>query len=286
MVIDQIAHALLSLPEALQKLVHIDINQEQRKISLFQEIHTTEDRSAAAAALCTYWRIHQKFRVLEGWRSELYPVYGPNNKLLWSIERSASALFGTVTYGVHLTAFTRDSSSRYGIKLWIPRRAKTKQTFGGMLDNTVGGGIAVGEEPLDSLTREAEEEAGLEKDMVRKKVKPCGTVTYNYVRDSRAGGEVGLIQPECQYVYDLELENDIIPRPNDGEVEEYYLWTVDEVQAAMRRGEFKPNCAIVMLDFFIRWNILTKENETDYTEIERRIHRKLEFPGPHQMYES
>ena len=78
--------------------------------------------------------------MLEGWRDELYPVYGPENQLLFSVERSASTLLGVVTYGVHMTGFVRDEGASHGLKIWVPRRAKTKQTFGGMLDNTVAGG--------------------------------------------------------------------------------------------------------------------------------------------------
>ena len=49
-------------------------------------------------------------------------------------------LLGVVTYGVHMTGFVRDERSTYGMKIWVPRRAKSKQTYGGMLDNTVAGG--------------------------------------------------------------------------------------------------------------------------------------------------
>ena len=92
-----------------------------------------------------------------------------------------------------------------------------------------------------------------------------------------------MIQPECEHVYDLELPADMIPKPNDLEVEKFYLWTVEEVQEALGKGEFKPNCALLMLDFFIRHGILTRENEKDYAEIKRRLHRELEFPGPHRI---
>jgi 8-oxo-dGTP pyrophosphatase MutT (NUDIX family) len=143
--------------------------------------------------------------------------------------------------------------------------------------------VAIGEEPLECLVREADEEASLPEDLVRSSVKACGTITYIYIRGARAGGESGMIQPECQYVYDLELPPSIIPKPNDSEVEQFYLWTVEEVQEAMGKGEFKPNCALLMLDFFIRHGILTEENEKDYKEIKRRLHRELEFPGPHRI---
>jgi hypothetical protein len=101
---------------------------------------TEEQRSKLVATATTYWRENSTFKVLEGWRDELYPVYGPGNELLFSVERSASVLLGVVTYGVHMTGFVRDDGSSYGLKIWVPRRAKTKQTYGGMLDNTVAGG--------------------------------------------------------------------------------------------------------------------------------------------------
>jgi 8-oxo-dGTP pyrophosphatase MutT (NUDIX family) len=259
----------------------MEVRRSKREILVFHQ-KTREERSQKVAATTNYWREKQDFRVLCGWRDELYPVYGPKNEVLYSIERSAAALFGLVTYGVHLTAYVRDAQASYGMKIWIPRRAAGKQTYGGMLDNTVAGGIAVGEEALQCLVREAEEEASLPKDLVEQVATSHGAVTYIYTRSEKATGETGLIQPECQYVYDLELPSDVIPKPNDSEVQEFYLWTVEEVQNHMAKGEFKPNCALLLLDFFIRHEILTSENEKDFEEIKSRIHRNLEFPGPHR----
>lgn len=259
----------------------LEVRRSKREISVFQQA-TEAERSKRVAATVEYWRTSQEFKILNGWRNELYPVYGPKNDLLYNIERSASALFGIMTYGVHMTAYVRSPQSSHGMKIWIPRRAAGKQTYGGMLDNTVAGGMATGEDPLECLVRESEEEASLPRDLVRKCATSQGTVTYIYIRTAQATGEVGLIQPECQYVYDLELPADIIPKPNDSEVQEFYLWDVEEVQEHMARREFKPNCALLMLDFFIRHDILTPGNEKDYEEIKSRIHRKLEFPGPHR----
>lgn len=53
----------------------------------------------------------------------------------------------------------------------------------------------------------------------------------------------------------------------------------------MAKGEFKPNCALLVIDFFIRHGILTAENEKDYDEIKKRIHRDIVFPGPHKEQE-
>jgi hypothetical protein len=44
----------------------------------------------------------------------------------FDIERSASALFGVVTYGIHMTIYEVDEDGIY--RIWVPKRAKTKQT--------------------------------------------------------------------------------------------------------------------------------------------------------------
>lgn len=237
--------------------------------------------TAGFAQIFDQWRANATFKVLKGWRNEQYPVYAANKQLLFNVERSVSPLLGIVTYGVHMTAFVRTKGSDpTGMLFWIPRRSKNKQTFPSMLDNTVAGGISSGETPLETLVREAVEEASLPEELVRKRVRAAGTVTYVHVRDRRAGGETGLDQPECQYVYDLELdpEEHVIPRPNDDEVESFSLWSLAEVKKALARGEFKPNCAFVLIDFFVRHGILTAETEPDYHEIVTRLHRKLDYP--------
>lgn len=263
----------------------LEANRNKRTVSAFQQGDQAE-RSKTAAATMVYWRENKTFEVLKGWRNELYPVYGPKNELLYSMERSASALFGIVTYGIHMTAYIKSPESSHGIKIWVPRRSANKQTYGGMLDNSVAGGMATGEDAFGSMVREAAEEASLPEDLVKERATAQGLITYIGITSELTGGEVGLIQPECEYVYDLELPTDVVPKPNDSEVQEFYLWTVEEVQAHMAKGEFKPNCGVVLLDFFIRHGIITPENEKDYDEIKQRLHRVLEFPGPHRAWRS
>lgn len=216
-----------------------------------------------------------RFEVLKGWRNEKYAVYGPGGEYLLEVERSAACLFGIVTYGAHMTGYVQDAE---GLKIWVPRRAKNKQTYPSMLDNTVAGGMCTGERPFECIVREAMEEASLPESVVRSAVVARGCVTYTHVRDARAGGETALLQPEVEYVYDLKLEPSVIPKPGDNEVEEFKLLSISEAQEALTRGEFKPNCAVIMIDFFIRHGILTAENEPDYLEIVARLHRRLEHP--------
>lgn len=238
---------------------------------------TQGERSAAVAATTAAMRATGHFKVLDGWRDELYAVYGEDGSVLFEVERAASVLLGVVTYGVHATVYVRDSADADGIRVWTPRRSRAKSTYPGMLDNSVAGGLSAGEEPIEALVREAGEEASLEAGVARE-ARATGTVTYFHVRDERAGGETRLLQPECQYCYDLEVGPDVMLRPGDDEVEGFELLSVAEVREAMGRGEFKPNCALVMLDFFVRHGVLTAENERDYAEVVSRLHRFLEFP--------
>lgn len=236
------------------------------------------ERSAIVAKTCEAMRQTGHWKVLDKWRDELYPVYGPDREVLFTIERSASPLFGVVTYGVHMTAYFHSPEGE--LRIWVPRRSRNKQTYPGMLDNTVAGGIATGEQPLECLLRECEEEASLPEDVVRRNVRAVGAVIYFYIRDERAGGETGLMQPECQYVYDLDSsgENGVECKPNDEEVEGFEVMSVEQVKKALAKAEFKPNCALVMIDFLIRHGVYTKENEPDFAEIVCRLHRRLEFP--------
>jgi len=82
---------------------------------------------------------------------------------------------------------------------------------------------------LDTLVKEAAEEASLPAELVQKHVVAAGAVSYFYVRESSAGGEEGLLQPEVQYVYDLPLPDDVVPKPNDDEVETFTLMPLHEV---------------------------------------------------------
>ncbi|KAL1973663.1 hypothetical protein VTN31DRAFT_6298 [Thermomyces dupontii] len=237
---------------------------------------TPQERSEIMSRLLAEAVRRETFAVLKGWRHEKYPIYGPGGEFLMDMERSASPLFGIVTYGVHMTGYVEDE--QHGIRIWVARRSRTKQTYPGYLDNTAAGGLSTGEHPFQCAIREAAEEASIPADVFRRCATPAGCVSYFYVRDARAGGETGLLQPEVEYVYDIKLDADQIPKPSDTEVEDFRLWTVDEVKESLARGEWKPNCAVVVLDFFIRHGILTPENEPDYLEILSRLHRRLEFP--------
>jgi isopentenyldiphosphate isomerase len=207
------------------------------------------------------------FPVLSGRHSEHYRIVGA--PYFCCLERFAASLFGIAARGAHLTAYVRTSA---GIKVWVAKRSPTLFTYPGMLDTTVAGGVKSDHEPVECVLDEADEEASLPSDFVRENVEAVGVVTY--VSRKRNATQISSIL----YVYDIELPGTMTPAPKDGEVEEFMLMSVEEIKVAMFAGRFKPNCNLVMIDFFIRHGIITQENEGDYVEIITRLHRQLPVP--------
>jgi 8-oxo-dGTP pyrophosphatase MutT (NUDIX family) len=264
----------------------MDFHLGKRTVRLFHQAETEPERTKLVAGLMEHWRKNEMFRILKSWRDEPWPVYDRKGNLLFSMERAAMGLFGTTRYGVHMTSYIREKpdNSEYDFRIWVPRRAADKSSYPSMLDNTVAGGLQTAEDPFECMIREADEEASLPEDVVRQLAKPVGTITYIYITDERAGGESGWIYPECQWVYDMELPADgsVTPKPKDGEVESFLLCSVEEIKEQLAQGKWKPNCAVVILDFFARHGIFTPDNEPYYDDLQKRAHRELPFPGPHQ----
>ena len=69
--------------------------------------------------------------------------------------------------------------------------------------------------------------------------------------------------PEVQYCFDMVFPSDgsVVPKPNDTEVESFDCYTVEETVELMRTGNFKPNCGLVLVDFFVRHGLLSGEND-------------------------
>ena len=186
-----------------------------------------------------------------GWRQEHYPVT-PRLSVppLMSIERAAVPLMGVRAFGVHLTGYVRRPD---GLHIWVPRRARTKATYPGMLDNTVAGGHPVGISLHDNIVKECSEEAGIPAEIARR-ARPTGFVSYVY----QSGFE---LKPDVQYCFDLELPDDFVPWPQDGEAESFALWPLQQVLETVRdTTDFKYNCNLVLIDFFIRHGVISPDD--------------------------
>ncbi|KAI0911346.1 hypothetical protein F4823DRAFT_308849 [Ustulina deusta] len=200
-----------------------------------------------------------------------------------TMERFAAPLFGILLQGAHMVAYVRSRATEddCGVisGLWIPRRAKHLFSSPNMLDSSVAGGIASGTSALETIIKEAGEEAALPPELVRTRVRSTGLLTYISSTDAIHGwlGESGLLCPGIVYIYDMELPVDVIPKPHDGEVGSYSLMSVGDVQAALLNNEFKPDAAVVIIDFLIRHGVITADNERNFVRINEHIHRRLPF---------
>lgn len=171
------------------------------------------------------------FKIIHRQHSEPYPIVGANYPV--SLERYAAPLFGIISRGAHLTAYTNTPE---GLKIWVPRRSPHIFTYPNCLDTTVAGGVTAGEGPFECIVREAAEEASLDEGLVRETTKAVGCISYVSHKDAPGGSEKGLISPELIYVFDLELPADVICKQNDEEVKEFYLMDVEEVKVALEKG--------------------------------------------------
>jgi isopentenyldiphosphate isomerase len=195
---------------------------------------------------------------IDGWREEAYPVMANwGDPPLLRMERAACSAFGIRTWGVHMNGFVRRAD---GLHMWVAYRAKDKPTYPGMLDNTVAGGQPIGITPRDNLIKECAEEAGIPKTL-SEQARPVGVISY---RHQTADG----VKPDQMFCYDLEMPADFTPVNQDGEIDSFELWPVEDVSARVRDSfDFKFNCNLAIIDFLIRHGYITPENEPDYVAI-------------------
>ncbi|MCO5612737.1 hypothetical protein L7F22_067006 [Adiantum nelumboides] len=168
---------------------------------------------------------------------------------------------------VHRNGFSVDKMGRK--YLWVARRSMTKQTFPGMLDHVVAGGQPVGLSCRKMLSKNA-----MKKLAFPWKLQRVSAVSYEDVDFVR-------LKRDVLFCYDLELpriSNHIIKvwimrsLQNglktaifalmlafivDGEVDSLNLLPISEVEKMLRESEaYKPNCALVVIDFLIRHGII------------------------------
>ncbi|KAI1872142.1 uncharacterized protein JN550_004345 [Neoarthrinium moseri] len=250
---------------------HWRIDPDRRTVTLLGT--SRDERDARMDVFLRSMRNSGILPELSAWTGEENAVYGPGRSVLLSLERAAAPLFGITTYGVQLLAYTNTID---GLKVWLQKRARHKQTYAGLLDSTVGGRIRSDESPLQALVREADEEATIPPDMVQEAAIAVGAVSYLDITQERVPGQGVRLNPDTRLIYELELPTELQPVPKDGEVEEFVLLDMKEMNEAMRMGRCTPGKALIMLDFFIRRGILNYENEPDYLEIVSRLHRNHE----------
>jgi hypothetical protein len=133
-------------PTIVEKLRSENVRSREKRVSFRSWLDSHVKRTDAMKELCERWRDTELFPDVCGpkkWRSEMYPVYrnpfgvrdhpstSDNAELnfAFEMERSACALFGIVTYGVHMSMYQeREVDGARRLYLWVPTRARTKST--------------------------------------------------------------------------------------------------------------------------------------------------------------
>jgi 8-oxo-dGTP pyrophosphatase MutT (NUDIX family) len=173
-------------------------------------------------------------------------VDGP---VLAVLDRGALPDFGVIGVGVHVNGLVRRAD---GLHLWVAKRAADKKLDPGKLDNLVAGGVPAGLTPFETLVKEAEEEAALPPE-ISGKARFAARFAYNMERPEG-------LRRDVVFAYDLELPEDFVPLPADGEVESFSLWPLQRVFEAVSEGdEFKFNVNLVLIDLFMREGLVESE---------------------------
>ena len=217
-------------------------------------LDTPQKRTAAMRAFLLELRDGGHFKGL--WRDESYAVaWDFARPALLEMERSAVPWFGVRAFGPHMTGYVQLGNGRRpdGMHIWVPRRSYTKPTFPGQLDNTVAGGQPAGIGLHDNLVKECGEEASIPPELARR-AKAVGFVSYW----NQSGAQ---LKPDIMSCFDLELPEDFTPAANDGEVHSFELWPAARVFETVRdTTEFKYNCNLVLIDFFVRHGMLSADD--------------------------
>jgi hypothetical protein len=179
-------------------------------------------------------------------------VGGPS---LMAIDRGAASAFGIISTGFHMNGTVGGRSA--GLAMWIARRALTKMTFPGLLDNIVAGGQPATLSVAENVLKECQEEADIPARLARL-ARPVSLISYTMEVE-------GGLRRHAMYVYDLELPASFQPYPFDGEVESFQLLPIGEVAEIIRSSldRFKFNCSLVVIDFLIRHGLIDPD-DPDY----------------------
>ena len=183
-------------------------------------------------------RLHAQ-GLIRDWRDELYCYWGdtggqphPGLPEHFRLERAAFRFFGLRSHAVHINGFTPDG------RMWCGRRALSKATDPGRLDNLAAGGLPAGETVLDCALRELYEEAGLPESLTRQ-VQPAGHITT-------ARMEAEGWHEETLLVFNLQIPPDVQPHNTDGEVSGFECLSPDEVMQRIVARDFSEDAACVV----------------------------------------
>jgi 8-oxo-dGTP pyrophosphatase MutT (NUDIX family) len=170
--------------------------------------------------------------LVHGWRDEAFAFWfhdcitPPRDARapLLAVERAGFRFLGIRSHAVHINGFTPDG------QLWCGRRALSKATDPGLLDNVTAGGLPAGETPETCAVRELFEEAGASLEG-KFPLHARGTI-----RTARL--DTGGWHDETLLVYNWTCPENWIPHNQDGEVAEFVCLSAAQTMEHIMAGAF------------------------------------------------
>ncbi len=232
----------------VQKFKYIIINDKEVHI----KIHGYNKLNYLMKELSSFL---QKNNLSSSLTGEMFPCCNTlGGEVYFFLDRASISLLGIRGYGVHMNIYVH---SKEGIKIWVPKRSKNKLLDPEKFDNSVAGGVAINETVKAALKREAYEEAGISNDIIRK-AQSVGVISYCWKSNYS-------LRPDMLFVFDLKVDEKFLPKCLDGEVHSFTLMKWESIRQIIEdTDDFKINCSLVLIDFFIRHGLINQENEKDY----------------------
>ncbi|WP_020590943.1 NUDIX hydrolase [Kiloniella laminariae] len=253
-------HITHEFAQKLAKFPQVFVVDEQQ-VTLYPSLQSFDDRTEKVESVIRQLVAEDS---ISRWRDEYYPVTNDWSQTpVMKLDRGAAGYFGIRGYGVHVNGLVRTAS---GLKIWVGKRSLDKPNAPGKLDHIVAGGQPFGLGVYENLVKEAAEEADIPETLVQK-AKPAGIVSYRCAREDG-------LRNDILFVYDLYLPEGFMPRNTDGEVEEFYLWPLEQVIERIKSSDdFKFNVSLVIIHFLIREGYITPD-DPDYCSLASGMQRQ------------
>lgn len=168
------------------------------------------------------------------WRNEQLAVRNEQDVQIGTIERGAVRPLGIATLAVHLVGQTTDG------RFWVQQRALDKPNDPGKWDTLMGGMVSAEDTVETALKRETWEEAGLH-------LADLQNLHYGGRQSNcrpSSDGSAGYMQEFIEW-YVATVPDGLTPNNQDGEVAQFVLMDGAQLLAAMQRGEFTLEAALI-----------------------------------------
>jgi len=172
------------------------------------------------------------------WRNEQLAVHDQFDHFKGTVERAAVRPLGIATAAVHLAGQTPDG------RHWVQQRSHKKSNDPGLWDTLMGGMVSSLDTLETALERETWEEAGLKMTALQN-VAHGGCVLTR--RPSLEGNGAAYVIEDIDW-YRCMVPEGVMPVNQDGEVEQFRLMEAVELVAALQRGEFTTEAALILVE--------------------------------------